>query len=125
VGEKPMPFRPYPRQRIPPGVRLNVSKHGAGVTLGPRALRYALSPTGPRTAVVASGLPGLYYTHTERGPSRRLAGPRAMLGLGALFYVACALVVVVGAMAIKQSPPLSPDIGPPIFHCQLLAGERF
>ncbi len=65
--------------KIAPGVRLNVTKTGFGVTAGPRGAHYSVNSSGMRTRSV--GLPGtgLYYQDRSKGgrtkpPAGRPAG---------------------------------------------------
>ena len=53
--------------RIAPGVRLNVTKTGFGVTAGPKGVHYSIHSSGQRT--MSLGLPGtgLYYQQRSTG----------------------------------------------------------
>lgn len=57
-----MGFRLYKRFSVVPGVRINVSKSGPSLSLGPRGMHYTIGRRGRRTTV---GLPGtgMSYTH--------------------------------------------------------------
>jgi hypothetical protein len=58
-----MGFRFRKTLSIVPGlVRLNLSKSGASVSVGPRGLKYTVGPKGTRTTV---GLPGSGLSYTE------------------------------------------------------------
>ena len=65
--------------KIAPGVRLNVTKTGFGVTAGPRGAHYSINSSGTRTRSV--GLPGtgLYYQDrsSSRGRSKAAAAGRS------------------------------------------------
>ncbi len=60
--------------RIAPGIRLNLTKTGYGMTVGPRGYHYSVHSGGRRTRTV--GLPGtgLYYQSVSR-PGARHAAP--------------------------------------------------
>ena len=66
--------------RLAPGVRLNVTRTGFGVTAGGRAARYSVHASGRRT--VGLGLPGTgtYYQQSSGGGSRGGASGRASEG---------------------------------------------
>lgn len=53
--------------RIGPGVKVNLTKTGAGLTFGPKGAHYSIHSSGRRTKTV--GLPGtgLYYQETSSG----------------------------------------------------------
>src|SRR5436309_227393 len=51
--------------KIVPGVRLNLSRSGASVSLGPRGLHFTIGPRGTRTTV---GLPGSGVSWTAYQP---------------------------------------------------------
>ena len=61
--------------RIAPGIRLNLTKTGYGMTVGPRGYHYSVHSGGRRTRTI--GLPGtgLYYQSTWSSGSRRTAPP--------------------------------------------------
>lgn len=64
-----MGFRLYKSVRLGKGVRLNLSKSGVGVSLGPSGLRYSVHSAGRRTTSV--GLPGSGVSYrTTRGGSQ-------------------------------------------------------
>ncbi len=66
-----MAFRFFRRQKLFPGVSLNLSKSGASLSLGPRGAKVTVGPRGVRKTV---GLPGtgMYWTeHSGYGNSRR------------------------------------------------------
>ena len=50
--------------KILPGVRLNFSKNGTGVSFGTRGARYSISPTGRRT--ISTGIPGTGISYREQ-----------------------------------------------------------
>ncbi|WP_462405811.1 DUF4236 domain-containing protein [Gracilibacillus sp. Marseille-QA3620] len=56
--------------KIAPGVRINVGKKSAGLSIGGKGVRYSVNTSGRRTA--SAGIPGsgLYYTSTKSGGSR-------------------------------------------------------
>jgi hypothetical protein len=65
-------FRFYRRVRILPGVRVNLSKSGASLSIGGRGAWFTIGPKGKRATF---GLPGsgLYWTKSE--PWARSASP--------------------------------------------------
>jgi len=65
-----MGLRFYRRLSLIPGLRVNLSKSGASLSIGHRGAWYTIGPRGSRATI---GLPGtgLYYTATS-SPRRRL-----------------------------------------------------
>lgn len=63
-----MGFRFRRSVKILPGVRLNLSKSGASVSLGPRGLHYTIGPNGTR---VTAGIPGSGLSWTQYTPHGR------------------------------------------------------
>ena len=63
-----MAFRFFTRKTLLPGVRLNFSKSGPSISVGPRGFQHTIGPRGRRTTV---GLPGsgLHYSvqHGKKG----------------------------------------------------------
>jgi hypothetical protein len=47
--------------RIAPGVKVNLTKTGLGLTLGPRGAHYSVHSSGRRTRSVGRPGTGLYY----------------------------------------------------------------
>ncbi len=80
-----MPLRFHRAVRLLPGVRLNVGKTGASVTLGTHGVHETIGPTGVRTTVALPGT-GLSYTHLARpepGQGRQSSLPVLCLKLAA------------------------------------------
>ena len=53
------------RKRVAPGVRLNLSKSGAGLSFGPRGARVSVGPRGLGAAVTLLGT-GLTYVWRKK-----------------------------------------------------------
>jgi hypothetical protein len=70
-----MGFRMRKSIRLAPGVRLNVSKGGLGVSAGVGGVRYSVHSSGRRTVSARTGIPGVYYQESVGGGRR--ARPRA------------------------------------------------
>ncbi|KMY53333.1 hypothetical protein AC623_04445 [Bacillus sp. FJAT-27231] len=51
--------------KIAPGVRINVSKRGIGVSAGVRGLRYSINSSGQRRTTASLPGTGISYTHTS------------------------------------------------------------
>src|SRR5438309_11501892 len=82
-------FRFRRSKRILPGVRLNLSKSGMSVCMGPRGAHYAVGPRGTRTTVGIPGT-GLSYTtysshHARRAAERQTKHPAAVAARSSLF----------------------------------------
>jgi len=83
--------------KIAPGVRLNVTKTGFGVTAGPRGAHYSVNSSGTRTRSI--GLPGtgLYYQDRLGGRRAKPAATRrpagAAQGLEAMSGIALQRVI--------------------------------
>lgn len=89
-----MPLRFQKRVSIIPGLRLNLSRGGASVSLGHRGVWYTVGTRGQRGTV---GLPGsgLFYTTSE--PWHR---PRAGDPLG--WIIVLALLAFLYFLLVKQ-----------------------
>lgn len=59
--------------KLAPGVRLNVSKRGVGMSAGAGGVRYSVNSSGRRTRTVRSGVPGVYYQSSSSGHGRSRA----------------------------------------------------
>jgi hypothetical protein len=83
--------------RIAPGVRLNVSKRGAGVSLGGKGFTHSIGPGGRRTTVSAPGT-GLSYTvqHKRGQGSNEIAN--AIIGVIALLVFVAFVVIGLGEL---------------------------
>jgi Protein of unknown function (DUF4236) len=79
-----MSLRFWRRVRIVPGLRMNLSKSGASVSIGRRGLWYTMGPRGQRVTVGAPET-GLFWTEHRRVT-------RAPLLVQALAYFAIAVV---------------------------------
>jgi hypothetical protein len=71
-----MGFRFYKRVSLIPGLRVNLSRRGASLSIGHRGAWYTMGPRGSRATI---GLPGTGLYYTERvGPAAPLhAGHRS------------------------------------------------
>ncbi len=78
------------RVSIIPGLRINLSKSGASLSIGHRGAWYTVSPRGRRATV---GLPGTGLFWTERYP------PAAPPHAGHRLLALAALVIVAGLIA--------------------------
>lgn len=86
-----MSLRFYKRVSLIPGLRLNLSRSGASLSIGHRGFWYTVGPRGRR---VTAGLPGSGLFYTEKiGPAAPLhAGHQsafvlAVLVIGLLFLL--------------------------------------
>ena len=71
-------WRLFRRVRIAPGVRINLSRSGPSLSLGPRGFTRTFGPRGTRTTVGIPGT-GVYYTKLQsngRGSAIRRRCPR-------------------------------------------------
>ncbi len=57
--------------RLAPGVRLNVSKRGLGMSAGVGGVRYSVHSSGRRTMSARTGVPGVYYQQSVSGKGRK------------------------------------------------------
>jgi Protein of unknown function (DUF4236) len=69
-----MPLRFYRRVKLFPGLRINLSKGGASVSVGRKGMWLT---TGPRGRRVTVGLPGTGLSWTERAPPLVALVPRS------------------------------------------------
>jgi tetratricopeptide (TPR) repeat protein len=72
-----MGFRARKSIKLAPGVRLNVSKTGVGLGIGPRGARYTIHSSGRRTYTARSGIPGIYYQSQSSARRRRTSSAAA------------------------------------------------
>ena len=99
-----MPLRFRRSKKIAPGIRLNASKRGLCVRLGPRGAGLSIGPSGTR---VSAGIPGtgLYATekisgsHAKR-PAR--GGGRKFLGCGCLPWAIAIIGLLILLAAYAQ-----------------------
>jgi tetratricopeptide (TPR) repeat protein len=71
-------FRMRKSIKLVPGVRLNVSKSGLGISAGGPGARYSVHSSGRRTASLGSGIvPGVYYQDSKGGGRSSKGGGRA------------------------------------------------
>jgi tetratricopeptide (TPR) repeat protein len=68
-------FRVRKSIRVAPGVRLNVSKTGVGISAGVGGVRHSVHSSGRQTTTVRTGVPGVYYQSSHRG-TRQPSAPR-------------------------------------------------
>jgi hypothetical protein len=92
-----MTIRFFRRVRIVPGLRINLSKSGASVSVGQKGAWWTTGPRGRRVTIGAPGT-GLFWTQQASGPPAH--GSRANVVMG-LFLVAVlvalvAMIVVAG-----------------------------
>jgi hypothetical protein len=65
--------------RVAPGVRLNVSKRGMGMSVGAGGVRYSVHSSGRRTVSARTGIPGVSYQEgVGGGRSGGGSGTRAL-----------------------------------------------
>src|SRR5688572_24633585 len=57
--------------KLAPGVRLNVSKRGVGVSAGVGRARYSVHSSGRRTVSACTGIPGVTYQKSVGGGRRQ------------------------------------------------------
>lgn len=102
-------LRYYRRIRLLPGLRLNLSKGGASLSMGGRGAWYTVSRGGRRRTTVGIPGTGVYVTRVSRVPAaggasapaevpaRRSFGRRIFrwIGIAFLIYLAVALLVVI------------------------------
>ncbi|HEX6608707.1 MAG TPA: DUF4236 domain-containing protein [Chloroflexia bacterium] len=96
-----MGWRFHKSVKIAPGVRLNLSKRGPGLSFGGRGMRYSVGPSGRRTTV---GIPGTGLSYVKQSSTRRGQGCSCCLGLTTLALgvpLAAALTV---ARARRRAP---------------------
>jgi tetratricopeptide (TPR) repeat protein len=68
-------FRARKSFKLAPGVRLNVSKTGFGVSAGAGPARYSVHSSGRRTVSARTGVPGLSYQESVGGGRRSAPQP--------------------------------------------------
>jgi Protein of unknown function (DUF4236) len=72
-----MGFRMRKSIRVSPGVRLNVSKRGVGMSAGAGGARYSAHSSGRRTVSARTGVPGVWYQKQTGSSGSRAASPRS------------------------------------------------
>jgi tetratricopeptide (TPR) repeat protein len=82
-----MGFRARKSIKLAPGVRLNLSKTGVGVSAGVGGVRYSAHSSGRRTVSARTGVPGVYYqqgvgsSRSSRAPAQPQASTAKKPGL--------------------------------------------
>ena len=76
-----MGWRFHKSVKIAPGVRLNLSKRGPGLSFGGRGMRYSVGPGGRRTTF---SVPGTGLSYIKQSGARREQGCSCCLGLATL-----------------------------------------
>lgn len=77
-----MGFRFHKSRKILPGVRLNVSKGGPGLSLGVRGMRRSWGPSGSRTTLSIPGTGLSYIKHRRSGAGSQYTRGTATTGRG-------------------------------------------
>src|SRR5947208_11759642 len=72
-----MGFRMRKSLKLAPGVRLNVSKTGIGMSAGVHGARYAVHSSGRRTTMIGNPIFGVGYVHQTGGGRRRTSSRSA------------------------------------------------
>jgi tetratricopeptide (TPR) repeat protein len=75
-----MGFRARKSIKVVPGVRLNLSKTGVGMSAGAGPARYSVHSSGRKTVSARTGIPGVYYQQSASGSKRAPAGAPASVG---------------------------------------------
>lgn len=72
-------FRVRKSFKVAPGMRLNVTKTGLGMTVGAKGAgpRYSVHSSGRRTVSASTGISGVYYQKTSSGRSSQRSGASA------------------------------------------------
>lgn len=94
-----MGLRLYRRVHLLPGIRVNLTLHGASMSFGHRGAWLTLGRAGRRTATLGWPGTGLRYTTTSHAGSAtpRQAVPRAPSAVWALVWLVV-IALVVGAL---------------------------
>jgi hypothetical protein len=76
---------------VAPGVRVNVSKRGAGISLGGKGFTHSVRPSGRRTTISTPGTGLSYTTHHKRDQSssefdNAIIGIIFLIGVVALWW---------------------------------------
>jgi hypothetical protein len=70
-------WRMFRRITIAPGVRVNISRSGPSLSIGPRGFKKTFSRRGVRTTV---GIPGTGVYHTDLEPWEKTSAPGRSAG---------------------------------------------
>jgi len=76
-----MGWRFHKSVKIAPGVRLNLSKRGPGLSFGGRGMRYSVGPGGRRSTF---SVPGTGLSYVKQSGTRRGQGCSCCLGVATL-----------------------------------------
>lgn len=87
-----MGFRFRKSFKLAPGVRVNLSRKGAGVSLGGKGLTHSIGPGGRRTTVSAPGTGLSYAVQHKRGRGKSRPQGSALSGLLWLIVIVAFLV---------------------------------
>jgi hypothetical protein len=100
-----MGWRFHKSVKIAPGVRLNWSKRGPGLSFGGRGMRYSVGPGGRRTTF---SIPGTGLSYVKQSGTRRGQGCSCCLGLATL-ALGVPLTALSVARARSRPRPLPPN----------------
>jgi hypothetical protein len=87
-----MGFRFRKSFKLAPGVRMNLSRKGAGVSLGGKGFTHSVGPSGRRTTVNAPGTGLSYAVQHKTGRSKGSPQGSALSGLFWLIIIVAFLV---------------------------------
>lgn len=109
--------------KVAPGVKVNLGKKSASVSVGTKGARYTVSSTGKKTTSV--GIPGTGASYvTSTGGAKHTAGngssgtgysPRTYKVCGVIFYILAAICLLLGLPTIAFGGWLFLLIGVPSF----------
>lgn len=97
-----MPWRVRRTIRLAKGVRINLSKRGASLSLGGRGLTTNMSKRGVRTTI---GIPGTGISYTTEPSSKKKAGVKVPSGpatAGCLLPIAALSVVLISLRCLSR-----------------------
>lgn len=79
--------------KILPGVKLNLGKKSAGVSIGTNGARYSVNSSGRKTSTV--GIPGTGLSYVKSGGGGKKSGKSSKSGLPWRFIIAAAVLVFI------------------------------
>ena len=104
--------------RIAPGVRLNLSKRGPGLSFGGRGMRYSVGPGGRRTTF---GIPGTGLSYVRQRGARRGQGCSCCLGFATLALAVPLAAALALAHTRARCSHATPRSAPPAAYRQYSA----
>lgn len=94
--------------KILPGVKLNLGKKSAGVSVGTTGARYSVNSSGRKTSTVGIPGTGLSYSKSSGGGKKSDKGSKSVLPWRLIIAVAVLIFILIGGIAACTDPDDEP-----------------